>query len=111
MDLDSWHYFFALAFCVVITLPLEFVLGARVYRQPRRLAAVLWPVMLAFVLWDVVATRRGNWMFDKEQILGVHVLGLPLEEFAFFMVIPLCGLLTYEAVGAMERRARKEGGK
>jgi hypothetical protein len=32
--------------------------------------------------------------------------GLPLEELAFFVVIPLAGLLTYEAVGVVIRRRR-----
>jgi hypothetical protein len=36
----------------------------------------------------------------------VRLLGLPLEEYAFFVVIPLAGILTYEAVAVARSRRR-----
>jgi lycopene cyclase domain-containing protein len=83
----------------VSVLPLEFVLGARVLRDPRRLArAVLVPVP-AFVLWDIVAIQRGTWWFDSRYVTGWELpFGMPVEELLFFIVIPVVGLLTYEAV-------------
>jgi lycopene cyclase domain-containing protein len=83
----------------VAVLPLEFVLGARVLRDPRRLArAVLVPVPV-FVLWDIVAIERGTWWFDSRYVTGWELpFGMPVEELLFFIVIPLVGLLTYEAV-------------
>lgn len=106
MNLDNWRYAAALLGCLLVTLPLEFVLGARVYRRPRRLALTLVPVVAAFVAWDVLATRHGSWGFAPEYTLGPGLFGLPVEEWLFFVVIPVCGLLTYEAVGSTARRAR-----
>ncbi len=93
-----------LAFCLVATLPLHRVFRLRVFRRPRRLALTLGAVAAPFLTWDVLATRAGHWRFDPAQVLPVRVLGLPLEEVAFFVVVPLAGLLTYEAVGAVLRR-------
>jgi lycopene cyclase domain-containing protein len=75
------------------------VLGARVYRSPRRVLAALAAPVLLFVAWDVVAIERGHWDFNPRYVTG-HSLpgGLPIEELAFFVAIPLCALLTYEAV-------------
>jgi lycopene cyclase domain-containing protein len=110
VNLDHWRYAAALAGCLVVTLPLELVLGARVYRRPRRLLLTLLPVLAAFVAWDVLATRHGSWGFAPEYTLGPSLLGLPVEEWLFFVVVPVCGLLTYEAVGStahtVRRRAR-----
>jgi lycopene cyclase domain-containing protein len=100
----STRYLVILAGCVLLTLPLEFVLGARVYRRPRRLAATLLPVMAVYVTWDLVATARGHWSFADRYILGVRLLGLPMEEWLFFLVVPICGLLTFEALGRRSRR-------
>jgi hypothetical protein len=47
----------------------------------------------------------GHWRFDEAQTLPWRVAGLPLEEFSFFIVIPLVTVLTYEAVKAVSRRA------
>jgi lycopene cyclase domain-containing protein len=97
--LDRFQYLILMGLCLAITLPLELVLGARVWRQPRRLLAALAPTLVIFVIWDVIAIRRGHWTYNPEYVTGWTLLGnLPVEELVFFVVIPICGLLTYEAV-------------
>ena len=100
-------YAAVLAFCLVLTLPLHALLGLDVLRRPGRLAATLVVAAGPFLLWDVLATHAGHWRFDADQVLGVRVLGLPLEEVAFFVVIPLAALITYEAVGVVLARRRR----
>jgi lycopene cyclase domain-containing protein len=95
-------YLLVLAGCLLGTLPLELVLHVGVYRQWRRLLLTLMPVAAVFVTWDVLAVRAHHWTFDPEQVLPPRVLGLPLEELGFFVVVPLCSVLGFEAV----RRAR-----
>ena len=88
-----------LAFCVVGTLPLEVWLGVRVYRQARRLLLTLLPVVPVFVVWDLYAIAAGHWFFDPGQTLGVLLPGgLPVEEVLFFLVVPTCAVLSFEAV-------------
>jgi lycopene cyclase domain-containing protein len=96
---DHWQYAALLAGCLVITLPLELVLGARVYRRPRALAAALLPVVAVFVVWDLVGIARDHWSYSARFTTGLDLGPMPVEELAFFFVIPICGLLTYEAVG------------
>jgi len=106
--MDAWQYLLVLACCVLITLPLEFVLRARVYRRWRTLLAAVLPVAAAFALWDAVAIARGHWWYSPRYTTGVLLPGaLPVEEVAFFLVVPLCGLLTYEAVGTALGRLRR----
>jgi lycopene beta-cyclase len=101
----NYEYLLVLAGCLLVTVPLEFVLGARVYRRPLRLAAVVLPVAAVFYVWDLVAVARGHWYFNPARTSGILLPGqVPLEEALFFVVIPLCGLLTYEAVGAVLSR-------
>ena len=91
--------------CVVLTLPLELVLGARVWRQPRRLALALAPALVVFVSWDLWATARGTWGFAERYTIGITLPGgMAIEELAFFTVIPICALLTLEAVRRLLRR-------
>ncbi|HEX7323699.1 MAG TPA: lycopene cyclase domain-containing protein [Mycobacterium sp.] len=97
--MDHGQYLLLMAGCVLITLPLEFIVGARVYRSPRRLLAALLPTFVVFVSWDLLGIERGHWFYNPAFISGIHLGPIPLEELVFFIVIPLCGLLTYEAVG------------
>ena len=94
-------YLLVLAFCLVGTAPLEVVLKTRVYARWRRLLLTLAPVVAVFVFWDVLAIRAGHWDYDPEQVTGVSLGGLPLEELLFFLVIPVCAILTLEAVRAV----------
>lgn len=84
--------------CLVITLPLEFLLGARVWRRPRQLlSAIVIPVAL-FSIWDAIAIARGHWQYNPLYVTDWKLGNLPIEEIVFFVTIPICGLLTYEAV-------------
>jgi lycopene cyclase domain-containing protein len=91
-------YLVLMAACLLATLPLELTLKAGVYRRPRRWLAAVAPVLLVFSLWDWVAIRRGHWTYSQRYTTGVELLGLPLEELVFFVVVPTCALLTYQAV-------------
>ena len=92
-------YLAVLAFCLLGTLPLELWLGVRVYRRARRLLLTLVPVVAVFVVWDLYAIAAGHWTFDPAQTTGVLLPGdLPLEELLFFVVVPVCAVLAFEAV-------------
>jgi lycopene cyclase domain-containing protein len=96
-------YLGVLAFCLIGTAPLEIVLRTRVYRRPLRLALTLLPVVVLFVAWDLYAIARGHWTYDEAQTTGVLLPGrLPVDELLFFIVIPICAVLTLEAVRAVK---------
>jgi lycopene cyclase domain-containing protein len=96
-------YLAVLAACLVGTLPLEFALGARVYRQWRRLLLTVVPVAITFTIWDIAAIHYKWWTFDPRYVTGIS-FGLPLEELLFFIVVPICAVLTLEGV----RRVRPD---
>lgn len=112
--MDQYQYLLLMGACLLVTLPLELVLGARVWHRPRLLVLTLLPVVVAYSLWDAVAIARGVWSYSEVFTTGVLLpLDLPVEELAFFVVVPICGLLTWEAVGVSlaraERRRRERG--
>ncbi len=105
MGADRFQYLILMGLCLVITLPLEFVLGARVWRQPRRLVKALAVPVVIFVIWDLYAIARDHWDYNPRYVTGWELpFDLPIEELAFFLVIPVCGILTIEAVRVRLRR-------
>ncbi|HET9302837.1 MAG TPA: lycopene cyclase domain-containing protein [Propionibacteriaceae bacterium] len=100
--LDHFQYLLLMACCLLITLPLEFILGARVYRRFAGLAFAIIPVLIIFSIWDIVGILRDHWSYSPRFTTGSKLIfGMPIEELVFFIVVPICGLLTYEAVGRM----------
>ena len=96
---DRYQYLLLMGLCLLVTLPLEFVYEARVWRRPRRLAVALVPAFVVFVAWDLWASATGTWGFDPDYTVGLTLPGgMVVEELVFFTVIPICTLLTLESV-------------
>lgn len=105
---DQWQYLALMAACLLVTLPLELVLRARVYARARQLVTALIPVVLIYSAWDVVGIVRHHWSYSARYVSGIRLpLDMPLEELVFFVVVPICGLLTYEAVGTVLATGRR----
>lgn len=108
----SYQYLLLMLGCLLLTLPLEWLLQARVYRRFRLVLIALLPVVVVFSVWDIVGIARNHWSYNPNYVTGVQLpFAMPIEELVFFIVIPLCGLLTYEAVGTglrwmSDRRSR-----
>lgn len=94
-------YFATLAACLAGAGWLEVGMRTRVARRWRRLAASVGPVAIAFTAWDRVAIDAGHWTFSPRLTTGALVARVPVEELAFFVVIPICAVLTFEAVRAL----------
>jgi len=110
--MDRWQYLMVLGACLLITAPLEW-LGGGVYRKPWRAACAVLPVAAVFIVWDVVAIAADVWTYNPRYVTGIELpASLPVEELLFFLVIPLCGLLTYVAVdGILARLVRLRADK
>jgi len=98
-----------LAFVLIGTLPLHRFYRLSVFRQPLRVFLAIVPAAGLFIVWDLVATAAGQWHFDPAQTFAARWWGLPLEEYAFFVVIPLAGILTFEAVSVVCARLHESG--
>ena len=88
-----------LAFTVVGSFWLELFLKVGVLKQVRRLFISIAPIAALFIAWDAYAISRHHWWFDRAQILGIYgPFKIPIEEYLFFLIIPIAAVLTIEAV-------------
>jgi lycopene cyclase domain-containing protein len=84
---------------------LEFAFKIRVLRRPRLLFMAILPVSIVFLAWDAFAIQQEHWTFDSDQILGIiGPLNIPLEEYLFFIIIPIAAVLTLEGVKVVMKR-------
>jgi lycopene cyclase domain-containing protein len=97
------HYLYLalLCLCLLATLPLELAFHLGVFARWKALAATVLPVAAVFVAWDLLAIARRQWSFNQNYLVGLTLPGgLPVEELLFFLVVPICAVLAYEAVCA-----------
>jgi lycopene cyclase domain-containing protein len=92
-------YLAVLAACLLGAIWLEPVRHVGVLRRWRRLALTVAVVAVVFGGWDYAAIAAGHWRYDAAQTTGVRLPGgLPIEELLFFVVVPVCAVLGFEAV-------------
>ena len=93
-----------IVFTVVGSFWLEVFLKVGVLKQFKRVVLAIAPVAFLFIAWDKYAIASGHWYFDKAQILGISgPFGIPLEEYLFFIVVPIAALMTIEAVRTVKK--------
>ena len=91
-------------FTIIGSFWLEIVLKVGVLRRAKRLFLSIAPVAMLFLIWDAYAISQGHWYFDSNQILGViGPFDIPLEEFLFFIFIPIASVMTIEAVRTVKK--------
>jgi lycopene cyclase domain-containing protein len=68
------------------------------YKKWRSLFPAIFLMMAIFIPWDIVFTNNGFWGFNEAYLTGYHLLGLPVEEWLFFICIPYACLFTHYAL-------------
>ena len=100
------HFGYAvmLLFTVVGSFWLEIFLKVDVLRRIKQVLISILPIALLFVLWDFYAVSHHHWKFDPLQVFGIYgPLRIPLEEFLFFLVVPVAAIMTIEAVTKVKK--------
>lgn len=93
-----------LLFTVIGSFWLEIVLRVRVLVRMKRAMRAILPISALFIIWDAYAVHTGHWHFDPQQIVGIFgPFNIPLEEYLFFLVVPLAAIMTIEAVRTVKK--------
>jgi lycopene cyclase domain-containing protein len=105
---EKFGYMAMIIFTFVGSFWLEVIFKVGVIRRWKRALKSILPVSALFIAWDAYAISQGHWFFDRDQILGIFgPFGIPLEEYLFFLVVPLAALLTIEAVTTVKPHWKK----
>jgi lycopene cyclase domain-containing protein len=66
-------------------------------RKQLHLKTLLLSLLILFIIaiiWDQVSVHLGIWSFAQDEIVG-SFLGLPIEEYLFFIFVPLLSINIY----------------
>lgn len=83
---------------ILIPLALSFEGKIKFYKKIKHYFKSILIVSSAFIIWDVIATERGDWAFAKNHLIGLSFFGLPLEEILFFITVPYACIFIFETV-------------
>ena len=91
-------YCLILAISIAGPIALSFDRKVQFYKKWKYLfPAILIPGVL-YIVWDIWFTSKGVWGFNENYIIGIKLFNLPLEEAAFFFIVPYCCVFIYECI-------------
>lgn len=100
----KFGYVAMLTFTVIGSFWLEIVLKIRVLKRIKRALMSIIPIAILFLIWDAYAVASGHWKFDADQVLGIYgPFGIPLEEYLFFIIVPMAAIMTIEGVRSVKK--------
>ena len=94
---NNWLYLSLLLISLSVPLLLSFDKKLQFYRQWKFLFPSLIAVSAFFILFDILLTNAGVWGFNSRYHLKWIILGLPMEEWLFFIIIPYASIFLHEA--------------
>ena len=98
------EYLIVLAVSFIAPFILSFSKKMDFYKYPLRLILAIGIPFVLFIIWDIIVTARGHWSFNPNYTIGLRIYNLPVEEVLFFLIIPFCGLFTWESVKYFTRQ-------
>ena len=63
----------------------------------KRLLLALFILFIIGFIWDQLSVKLGIWDFTQDKIIG-NVLGIPIEEYIFFIFVPLLVIMVYTLI-------------
>lgn len=84
---------------IFVPLILSFEKNLKFYRKLHHYFFSILIVSTAYIIWDSIATTRGDWGFNTEYLMEIYLFSLPIEEVLFFITVPYSCIFIYETVG------------
>jgi len=104
MEDGSWTYFTLLGLSLLYPLAQSFEKRVFMHRKIKFILPGLLVTGTVYILWDIWFTKAGIWGFNHNYTREVYLLGLPVEEWLFFLVVPYCCIFLYEVLRYFVKR-------
>ncbi|TXI78546.1 MAG: lycopene cyclase domain-containing protein [Flavobacteriales bacterium] len=96
--MERWTYLLLDLLSVAFPLMASFEHRLRFHTRWPGIFLGIGVMALILIPWDVAFAAHGIWGFNPRYLTGATLLGLPLEEWLFFVTIPYACMFLYEVM-------------
>ncbi len=104
MERASWTYYILLGLSLLYPLAQSFEKRVYMYRKLRFILPGILVTGAIYLIWDAYFTAAGIWGFNHNFTRDFYLLGLPIEEWLFFFVVPYSCIFLYEVLRYFVKR-------
>lgn len=104
MERASWTYFIILGLSLLYPLAQSFEKRVTMYRKFRFIFPGILITGFVYIVWDIWFTGAGIWGFNHNFTRDFYLLGLPIEEWLFFLIVPYCCIFLLEVLRYFVKR-------
>ncbi|MBA4408061.1 MAG: lycopene cyclase domain-containing protein [Bacteroidota bacterium] len=98
MEFKNFTYLILLIGSLAAPLALSFDKKVRYYKNLKYILPAILVTATIFWVWDIRFTAAQVWSFNSAYTVGLEMIGLPLEEWLFFIIIPYVCVFIYEVL-------------
>jgi len=91
-------YLLLLVLTVAVPLAKSFDEKIQMRAKWRFIFPALFYTAVLFIIWDVWFAKIAVWSFSSKYTLGLDLLGLPIEEWMFFFIVPYACFFVLEVL-------------
>jgi lycopene cyclase domain-containing protein len=91
-------YLTILALLLMVSLYLENKYEIHLFSSKKERFTIIIIFFIIGTIWDSYAVASGHWYFDYNNLTGIKIGLLPLEEYFFFLILPYFLLTVYRVL-------------
>ena len=93
------EYLIILLFWLIVAAAIHYHYRLRLYKNVRQMVVTVGFYFIVGVAWDIIGASREHWTFGHENLIGIRLGVLPIEELLFMLIVPYGILVFYEFFG------------
>jgi len=98
MEFKNYTYLLLLIGSIALPLALSFDKNVQYYKNLKYILPAILVTAAIFWVWDIKFTAAQVWSFNPEYTIGKNFMGMPIEEWLFFIVVPYACVFIYEVL-------------
>ncbi|MFP4621317.1 MAG: lycopene cyclase domain-containing protein [Bacteroidales bacterium] len=98
MEFKNFTYLLLLLGTIAYPLAKSFESRLRFYKNLKYIIPSIIVTAIPFLIWDVIFEKHNIWSFSHDHTIGLYILGLPVEEWMFFLIVPYACFFIYETM-------------
>jgi lycopene cyclase domain-containing protein len=102
------EYLLILIFLFLVSLFLK--VGFKIHLYNSLKERIIIPIIFVIIgfLWESLALYRHHWTFEGPGLIGINFLGIPLEEYLFYLIVPYFILTLYKVLTKEMKKSKKK---